>query len=185
MPKKHSPVLPIFLLGIVATVLFLKDRGFQTPDVPSLSIPAMSSFPVAKLVTDVNELKLSVHQQVNEYRASQNLPPLQLDSQISQEAVKHSEAMASGRSKFSHDGSKQRFQAVGTKIPYRKIGENLAYNSGYADPGKKAVEGWIASDGHRRNMEGDFNLTGIGIARNAKGEYYFTQIFVRSRSLTF
>lgn len=181
MPKKNSPVLPIFLLGIVAAVVFLKDRGFQTPDVPSLSVPAMSSFSVAKQITDFNELKLSVHQQVNEYRASQNLPPLELDSRISQEAVKHSEAMANGQVKFSHDGSKQRFEMISAQISYQKIAENLAYNSGYADPGKKAVEGWIASDGHRRNMEGDFNLTGIGIAKNAKGEYYFTQIFVRTR----
>lgn len=181
MPKQRSHILPFLLPGFIAVVLFLKERGFQTPIDPSLSIPEMSSFPLAKRVDNLDELKQSVHQQVNEYRASKNLPPLQLDPRISEEAVKHSEAMASGEVKFSHDGSKQRFQAVGQKIPYRMIAENLAYNSGYADPGRKAVEGWIASDGHRRNMEGNFNLTGIGIARNAKGEYYFTQIFVRSR----
>ncbi|WP_232228469.1 CAP domain-containing protein [Lyngbya sp. PCC 8106] len=141
----------------------------------------MSSFPIAQSVSDVDELKQSVHQQVNEYRASQNLPPLKLDPRISEEALKHSEAMASGQVEFSHDGSKQRFQAIGEMIPYRMIAENVGYNMGYANPGKKVVEGWINSEGHRRNMEGNFNLTGIGIARNAKGEYYFTQIFVRSR----
>ena len=44
-----------------------------------------------------------------------------------------------------------------------------------------AVDGWIKSDGHRKNIESQFNLTGIAIAKNAKGEYYFTQLFVRSR----
>jgi uncharacterized protein YkwD len=40
----------------------------------------------------------------------------------------------------------------------------------------QAVDGWIKSDGHRKNMEGQFLiLTGTGL-RNAKGEYYFTQL---------
>jgi uncharacterized protein YkwD len=28
-------------------------------------------------------------------------------------------------------------------------------------------------------MIGRYNLTGIGVAQSAQGEYYFTQIFVR------
>jgi uncharacterized protein YkwD len=28
-------------------------------------------------------------------------------------------------------------------------------------------------------MIGDFNLTGIGVAKNRAGEYYFTQIFIK------
>lgn len=181
MNKQRSQFILFAVPGILALVLILNEQGYQNPIHSLFSTPEMSSFPVAQGVSNFDELKQSVHQRVNEYRASKNLPPLQLDSRISQEAVKHSEAMAKGEVKFSHDGSRQRFQAVGQKIPYRVIGENLAYNSGYADPGRKAVEGWIESDGHRRNMEGNFNLTGIGIARNRKGEYYFTQIFVRSR----
>jgi hypothetical protein len=27
---------------------------------------------------------------------------------------------------------------------------------------------------------GDFNIGGVGVAKNLKGEYYFTQIFVRA-----
>jgi uncharacterized protein YkwD len=27
-------------------------------------------------------------------------------------------------------------------------------------------------------MEGNYNLTGIGVAKNAEGEYYFTQLFI-------
>ena len=49
---------------------------------------------------------------------------------------------------------------------------------GYQDPVSTAVDGWIKSDGHRQNMEGNYNLTGIGVAMNPQGEYYFTQIFI-------
>ena len=87
--------------------------------------------------------------------------------------------MANGKVTFSHDGFEGRAEAI--TIPYKSVDENLAYNFGYNDPVRNAVEGWIKSDGHRKNMEGQFNVTGIGVAKNAKGEYYFTQLFIRSR----
>jgi uncharacterized protein YkwD len=36
----------------------------------------------------------------------------------------------------------------------------------------------VAPPGHRKNIEGPYEVTGIGVARNAQGEVYFTQIFV-------
>ena len=126
----------------------------------------------------ITDLEKAVNQQINQYRASKKLPPLSVDPQITQIARIHSENMANGKVRFSHDGFEGRAKAI--TIPYQSVAENLAYNMGYSDPVRKAVEGWIKSEGHRKNMEGQFNLTGIGIAKNAKGEYYFTQLFVRS-----
>ena len=127
----------------------------------------------------INDLEKAVNQQINQYRESKKLPPLSVDPRITQIARIHSENMANGKVRFSHDGFEGRAKAI--TIPYQSVSENLAYNMGYIDPVRNAVEGWIKSDGHRKNMEGKFNLTGIGIAKNAKGEYYFTQLFVRSR----
>lgn len=126
-------------------------------------------------------MEQSVHQQVNQYRKSHNLPPLKWDDRIAQQARIHSQAMASGKVPFSHNGFEGRVKAIAQSISYRRAGENVAYNLGYADPGKQAVQGWIKSTGHRHNMEGNFDLTGIGIAKNAKGEYYLTQIFIKHR----
>lgn len=122
-----------------------------------------------------------IYQQVNQYRASRNLPPLQLDPRISELCRAHSQAMSEGKVPFSHQGFDQRLKILSQSIPYRSAAENIAYNSGYSDPVTQAVRGWIKSPGHRKNMEGNFNLTGVGIAQNAKGEYYFTQIFIRRR----
>ena len=72
-------------------------------------------------------------------------------------------------------------EAIAKAIAYSAAAENVAYNSGYSDPATQAVQGWLKSTGHRQNLEGNYNLTGIGIAKNAKGEYYFTQIFILSR----
>ncbi len=143
------------------------------------SLPQDSMNTNVALTSSLADLEKAVNQQINQYRASKKLPPLSVDPRITQQARIHSQNMASGKVKFSHDGFEGRVKAI--SIPYQSVAENVAYNQGYSDPVRNAVEGWIKSEGHRKNMEGQFNLTGIGIAKNAKGEYYFTQIFVRSR----
>ena len=126
-------------------------------------------------------LEQSINAQVNQYRQSRNLPPLTLDSRISEQARAHSQAMANGSVPFSHEGFDQRVKAIARSITYRAAAENVAYNQGYSNPGEQAVQGWIKSPGHQKNMVGDYDLTGIGVAKNAKGEYYFTQIFIKRR----
>ncbi|MEG4856856.1 CAP domain-containing protein [Microcoleus sp. K1-B6] len=159
-------------LGLL-TILPKCDTSIPTRSLPQTS---MNTNVASSAITD---LEKAVNQQINLYRASKKLPPLSIDPRITQIARIHSENMAKGKVSFSHDGFEGRAKAI--TIPYQSVAENLAYNFGYSDPVRNAVEGWIKSDGHRKNMEGQFNVTGIGIAKNAKGEYYFTQLFVRSR----
>jgi uncharacterized protein YkwD len=128
-----------------------------------------------------NELEKLVHQQINQYRQSLNLSPLQLDPLISKQAKIHSENMAQGIVPFSHDGFEQRVKALDDSIKYRRVAENVAYNQGYSDPVGQAVQGWLNSSDHRHNIEGNYDLTGIGVAKNARGEYYFTQLFILKR----
>ena len=159
-------------LGLL-TILPKCDTSIPTRSLPQTP---MNTNVASSAITD---LEKAVNQQINKYRASKKLPPLTIDPRISQLARIHSEDMAKGKVSFSHDGFEGRAKAI--TIPYKSVAENLAYNFGYSDPVRNAVEGWIKSDGHRKNMEGQFNVTGIGVAKNAKGEYYFTQLFVRSR----
>ncbi|TVQ46649.1 MAG: CAP domain-containing protein [Gloeocapsa sp. DLM2.Bin57] len=123
-------------------------------------------------------LELSVHEQVNQYRASLGLNSLELNEDISNAARVHSQDMAGGIVPFSHDGFEQRVEVISSTIPYRRVAENVAYNQGYDDPVTVAVEGWIDSPGHQQNMVGDFNLTGVGVAKDDEDKYYFTQIFI-------
>ncbi|MGK7922031.1 MAG: CAP domain-containing protein [Trichodesmium sp.] len=130
---------------------------------------------------NINELEKSVFAQINQYRQSQNLPPLQWNNSIAEQARIHAQQMANGEATFSHDGFKERVELISQKITYQGAAENIANNLGYSNPGKKAVEGWIKSPGHQKNMVGDYNLTGIGIAQNSEGTYYFNQIFIKTR----
>ena len=123
-------------------------------------------------------LEQAVLQQINQYRSQKQLSPLTLDNTISQQARLHSQTMASS-GVLSHQGFNQRVEAIAQSISYRAAAENVAFNQGYRDPVKQAVQGWISSPGHRRNIEGQYDLTGIGVAQNEQGEYYFTQVFIR------
>ena len=135
----------------------------------------------AQAAPSFQSLEQAVLTQVNQYRASRKLPPLKMDSRISEQSRLHSQAMASGRVPFSHDGFQQRVQAIARTLPYNRAAENVAFNQGYSDPVSQAVQGWLKSPGHLKNIEGSFNMTGVGIAKNAKGEYYLTQVFIQRR----
>jgi uncharacterized protein YkwD len=119
-----------------------------------------------------------VHRQVNEFRRDHGLEPLMLDPMISAEASEHSADMARAGNAISHRGFNQRLQDIRKKIPYRAAAENVAAAAGYEDPARTVVEGWKNSPGHRKNMLGDFSLTGIGIAQSKDGGYFFTEIFL-------
>jgi uncharacterized protein YkwD len=134
--------------------------------------------PKSTPVAPMNSIELATYNLVNKYRQTRNLPPLVADPDISAQAKAHSERMARSGN-MSHDGFNDRVASVAKTIVYRNAAENVAYNMGYGQPDLVAVQGWIESPGHKKNMIGQFDLTGIGVARGARGEYYFTQIFIR------
>lgn len=114
---------------------------------------------------------------VNEYRLSKRLPPLQANSFISSVALGHSRDMLSGKTPFGHDGFRDRIDRLRKRLgPIHVAAENVASGPMGA---REVVDGWLHSPGHRRNIEGNFRLTGIGLARRSDGMIYFTQIFTR------
>lgn len=115
---------------------------------------------------------------VNQYRAKHHLKPLKINASMSAEATQHSLAMAHHAVPFGHQNFNKRINRLFKEIKQCQGGsENVAYN--YKDA-KDVVRNWLTSSGHRRNIEGNYNLTGIGVARDNKGKLYFTQIFLRT-----
>jgi uncharacterized protein YkwD len=114
---------------------------------------------------------------VNQHRRAMGLSALRPDSFISSVALDHSRNMLSGKTPFGHTGFNQRIEVLRNHLgPLHVAAENVASGPMSA---REVVDGWLHSPGHRRNIEGDFRLTGIGLARRADGMIYFTQIFVR------
>jgi uncharacterized protein YkwD len=158
----------------ITQILLQQPPATQTLKKPEDLLSKSPQIDSAFLLT----LEEETHRQVNQYRISRNLPPLRLDPSISQVARIHSQNMAKKKASFSHDGFEKRVKEIGKNHAYQAAAENLAFNQGFVDPVTVSVQGWIKSPGHRKNMEGEFNVTGIGVAKNAEGEYYFTQLFI-------
>lgn len=172
-------------LGILAAVFGITaiaqaDISITAPSTPIVQPSPVNTTPKSTSTPVLSQIEQAIYHRVNLYRMSLDLPPLVIDPVICAQARAHSEEMAKTR-KMSHDGFRERVESVAQQIPYRSAAENLAVNAGHQVPDEVAVQGWIESPGHHRNMIGRFDLTGISVVQNDKGEYYFTQIFVRKR----
>ncbi|WP_293164188.1 CAP domain-containing protein [Okeania sp. SIO2C9] len=168
--------------------IFLGSCNYQQviknlPEMPEIQNSRQTpiSRPRVAISPDISGLEKSVFAQINQYRKSQNLPALQWNNTIAQQSRIHAQQMASGKTTFSHDGFQERVEVITQQIKLQSAAENLANNFGYNNPGEQAVEGWIGSPGHQKNMVGDYNLSGIGIAQNSEGTYFFNQIFIKTR----
>lgn len=82
---------------------------------------------------------LIVYNQVNDYRASNELKPLMFDEKLCVVARVRAEQV---QSDLSHNGFKQEIK----KIKYKRIGENLAKNFSSET---SMVRAWIKSEPHR------------------------------------
>ncbi len=126
-------------------------------------------------------LERQAHTEVNAYRVSKGRPALIWSNAIADQARRHSASMAAGATAFGHDGFDDRAAIIAKKVPWTSVGENVGMMTSKTDPATGIVNLWLDSPSHRGNIEGDFDMTGIGIARTSGGSLYLTQIFVRSK----
>ena len=119
---------------------------------------------------------------VNQRRKEKRVVPLVWSDVLASEARRHSLAMLEGGF-FSHRDPvrgdlERRINESEAKILWRRIAENLYQQRGARDPVSAAVEGWMKSAGHRKNMlDASVTDSGIGIAVAEDGTHYATQIF--------
>jgi len=129
-------------------------------------------------VGNASEMTQAVLFFVNQYRNQHGLGPLKMEEKISQQAYRHSQDMADHRQPFGHLGFNERFHYLRKHIHEVQAGaENVAYNYKTA---KIVVDNWMTSRGHRQNILGHYNLTGIGIVRDKQGKLYYTQLFLKT-----
>jgi uncharacterized protein YkwD len=139
----------------------------------ALSLPAFE---------DASTIERTAFDKTNEARVQNGLQPLAWDPLLCKMARMHSEDMAQ-RGYFAHETPeglepKDRGRALGL-LHFRVLGENIAFNKGFADPGAFAVERWMMSGGHRANiLYIGFQASAIGSYVAADGSVYLTQVFL-------
>lgn len=101
----------------------------------------------------------------NAARASNGLPALVLNEQMTSVAQNWSQQQAS-EGKMYHNPNYSTQIAAG----WSGAAENVAYGYAVAD----VTTGWLNSEGHRKNILGDYNSIGIGVK-----DGYYTQVFAK------
>lgn len=118
--------------------------------------------------------------EINRVRQEHGLRPLKAWKELSNCARGHSQNMASNKCSFGHDGFDKRAKQMQKQATLASFAENVAYSYNYDDPVKVAVDGWMKSPGHRKNIldEGS-EETGVGVAHSKDGKFYITQLFAK------
>jgi uncharacterized protein YkwD len=148
---------------------------------------ALPGFSPEEKKDDPPKLKLSDEEKtlmdlVNAERAKEKLEALTPNPVLFRVARAHSANMArKGEMKHELDGKTPAQRVDDAGYDYRHMGENIAMSDGEVAL-EKIVQGWMDSKGHRENILDPRNVeTGLGVARNDKGEIYFTQVFGQPR----
>ncbi|HTU19863.1 MAG TPA: CAP domain-containing protein [Gemmataceae bacterium] len=155
-----------------------------------LLVPLAASLVLADDKKEPTKLEMTKEEQallklLNEKRAKKDLLALRPHPLLIKAAREQSKNMAKQR-KMEHDlnGKKlgQRVDAAGYN--WGKVSENLAMAEDGEPPLSAIVKDWMESAQHRENLlDKNVTETGVAIARNDKGEIYYTQIFARPRGI--
>jgi len=117
---------------------------------------------------------------VNSFRESHGLNPLKLNPIISSIAKNHTVKMAHHDIELGHSGFSGRAHTLMHNIPQtRNVAENVAFHD--LDNVKRLVNLWLNSPGHKKNILGNYNFTGIDVEKDDNGRVYATQIFINSK----
>ena len=160
---------------LVITAILSCSRNMPAASTPATPSPAKTTQASKNVLT--GKLNEDILYYVNDYRRSRGLSQLQMLDAASVQAYNHSKSMANGSTTFGHNGFEQRVaNLTKTEGHISASAENVAYGELSA---KEVVKGWLNSPGHKKNIEGNYALTGIGTYKNRDGVIYFTQIFLR------
>jgi uncharacterized protein YkwD len=180
----HRYLSIIFLAGLIALISTISFAQTAVPvrlasadNIEDLFRPRVdtSNF-------NVDSLEHQAFVLVNKIREQNRLKDLDWSDQLESVARLHSDNMAEYQF-FSHKGLDNKYVSqraddahVGA---WRSIGENIAFMRGYSDPVKMAVDLWMDSPAHRRNMlDPNWNESAIGVGVSSDGSVYFTQVFL-------
>lgn len=116
-------------------------------------------------------------QLLSQVRSEKGLPDLIASEVMNEVAQEHSDLMASGERPFAHDGSNERCQTISQDLLSGKVCSEIIAKG--LDSAEKVLQHWVASRTHLGHLLNPFSThTGVGVAKDANGSLYWTQIFV-------
>jgi uncharacterized protein YkwD len=156
---------------------------YTVTNAPSAADPVAATFKAA--APDPVAAAQSLLQQMNGYRQSAGLKALASNTLLMQVAQAHANNMAR-QDKYGDsdvnghilDGHDVVYRVAQVGYRWATLGENVAYNFGYADPTGQLMLQWWNSPEHKANILGSkYTVVGIGVATGASGRTYGVMVF--------
>jgi uncharacterized protein YkwD len=123
-----------------------------------------------------NEEEMTLINLINKHRIDKGLSALKVINHASYLGSKHNAYMINAKT-VSHDLFMQRSDELTQLYGATYIGENVAYN--YSS-NKGALDAWLNSPSHKKNIEGDFTHFGLSVVKETtSGKNYITNLFIR------
>ncbi|WP_422091089.1 CAP domain-containing protein [Tenacibaculum ovolyticum] len=122
-----------------------------------------------------NPIEIEILNLVNNHRVANGYATLDKLQAIKSQTNNHTNYMIE-KEKISHDFFFERKEYLNKNVNSKSVAENVAY--GYSSA-SSVLNAWLKSKNHKKNIEGDFTHFEITAKQDLKGNWYYTNIFVK------
>ncbi|MDX1272030.1 CAP domain-containing protein [Bizionia paragorgiae] len=158
------------LINLLCLVLLLSfSTACSSDSDEDFDVPVAATIPTSKTI------EIEILELINAHRINLGLNTLSDNPLVKGQAYSHTEYMIQDN-EISHDYFYSRENYLVQHAGAVRVGENVAY--GYTNA-EAVVNAWIASEGHRENIEGDFTNFEISAEQNSLGQWFYTNIFIK------
>ncbi len=175
----------LLLFFIITMIGCFSDRGHTPVYGPGESANNGNDDDALNInIKDPNELpqlERDIYELVNQHRFDLGLSELAWSNTVAKQCRNHSVDMALGNVSYGHQGFQERIETIRNNFPNAVGVENIAKHYTSKRLAEKVVEKWLSSSEDRERIEGSYQTTGVGAAKNVNETFYFTQIFIRQQ----
>jgi uncharacterized protein YkwD len=162
-------LFPSFLF--VSMVCILNSCSSDSNELQTSNASSLKVNEYSYSVTELETMDL-----INTYRVSIGLSALEKINHISSKSEEHDYYMITNNV-VNHNDFVARSENIMKVLGAKSVSENIAYN--FNTP-QSVLNAWLASPGHKENIEGNFTHFGISIRENpVTGKKYYTNIFAK------
>ncbi|MFV8344381.1 CAP domain-containing protein [Flavobacterium sp. XS2P39] len=158
----------LLLVTVICTMNSCSSEASEAPAVDATSQKVVNY--------SYNAIEIQTMDLINAYRVSIGLNPLEKINHMSYKSEEHDNYMIANNV-VNHNDFVARSENIMKTLGAKTVSENIAYN--YSTP-QAVLNAWLASPGHKENIEGNFTHFGIAIKEDpATGKKYYTNIFAK------
>ena len=132
-----------------------------------------------KYANELPEIEQAIFDLTNEHRVNLGLPELAWSNTVAKQCRQHSSNMALGYVSFGHTGLSERINKIRQNFPNTFGVELISRHGPSTKLPEHIITEWLQDLEQRQYIEGDYQITGVGVAKSANNNFYITQIYIK------